>query len=76
MLEVVCFHSKPGMHIQKMDYESVPFTCIHCLKLGHKVNHFPKVKDKKTRKSSISKTRKEKKIWKKRKLRMDLQIRR
>ena len=44
MPEVVCFHSKLGTHIQKMDYESVPFACFHSLKTRHKVNQCLKVK--------------------------------
>lgn len=36
MPEGVCFESKLGTHIHKMDYESIPFGCFHCFKTGHK----------------------------------------
>ena len=62
MSKVVCFHSKLGTHTQKLDYESIPFACFHCLKFGHKENQCPKVKDEKKRIPMVSKPKKEKKI--------------
>ena len=44
MLEVVCFQSKLGTHIQQMDYESVPFGCFHYLNTVHKAFQFLKAK--------------------------------
>ena len=66
MPKVVCFQSKLGTHIQQMDYESVPFGCFHCLKIGHKAFQCPKEKSaqKKKNPSSSSQTR-VKKVWKK-----------
>ena len=44
MPEIVAFHSKLGVHFQKLIYEMVPFACFLCLKCGHKTNQCPKDK--------------------------------
>ena len=64
MLEVVCFHSKLGTHIQKMDYKSIPFACFYYLETGHEENQCLKVKKDKKKFPSSSQQR-DKLIWKK-----------
>ena len=43
MPETMAFHSKLGVHIQKMIYETVPFAFFLYLKAGHKASQCPKV---------------------------------
>lgn len=46
MPQVIEFQSHLGSRIQKIDYESVPFACFHCKKVGHKANLCPLFKGK------------------------------
>lgn len=46
MPQVIEFQSHLGRRVQKIDYESVPFTCFHCKKAGHKVGLCPLFKGK------------------------------
>ena len=45
----MAFHSKLGVHVQKLIYEIVPFACFLCLKAGHKANQCPRVDKKKSK---------------------------
>lgn len=38
----MAFHSKLGVHNQKLVYETIPFTYFLCLKADHKANQCPK----------------------------------
>ena len=44
MLEYVSFHSKLGVHKQKMIYKMILFAYFNCLKYGHKANKCPNPK--------------------------------
>ena len=54
MLEVVTFHSKLGVHNQKLIYETILFACFHCLKYRHKASHYPNSKENRKMKPSVS----------------------
>lgn len=67
MPEVVSFHSKLEIHVQKLVYESVPFACFHCLKKGHQAKQCLKAKEEKNRKKATYKPQTQKegnKVWK------------
>ena len=38
MPDTLAFHSKLGVHVQKLIYETVPFSCFLFLKAGHNAN--------------------------------------
>ena len=42
MPETMVFHSKLGVHVQKMIYETMFFACFLCLKSSHKENQCPR----------------------------------
>ena len=70
MPEVVTFHSKLGVHNQKLIYETIPFACFHCLKSRHKANQCPKSKVERKKSNHVSISGKDnlgkdmKKVWK------------
>ena len=43
MPETMAFHSKLGVHIQKLIYETIPFAFFLFLKVGHKAHQCPRV---------------------------------
>ena len=45
MPDFVSFHSKLGVHKQKMTYEMIPFVCFNCLKSRHKASKCPNAKE-------------------------------
>jgi hypothetical protein len=47
--ETVSLHSKLGIHVQKIIYESIPFTCFLCKKAGHTAKKCPTVQEAKNR---------------------------
>ena len=43
MPETMAFHSKLGVHIQTLIFETIHFSCFLCLKVGHKAHQCPRV---------------------------------
>ena len=65
MPETVTFHSKLGVHVQKLIYEMVPFACFLYFKFGHKASQCPKDKvERKKSKPTSTSVKVKKMVWK------------
>lgn len=51
MPKTMAFHSKLRVHVQKLIYETEPFAYFLFLKVGHKLNQFPRAKKQKSQKN-------------------------
>jgi hypothetical protein len=47
--DIVSLHSKLGIHVQKIIYESIPFACFLCKKAGHTAKKCPSVQEAKNK---------------------------